>query len=101
MTMLFLPLTLARMLGEVGARLKRQRRRRLVPRLLGKRVSRRVPTVVGACTVCGVRFAGPRRRHAEVTAALRAHETICPGGRRSGQIVTPFPPGASYSSRRG
>ena len=90
MTMLFLPPAMAHALGEVGARLNRRRRRGLVPRLLSNRVSRRVPSVVGACAVCGVRFAGPPQRHAELMAILRAHEAICPGGRRSGLIVTPL-----------
>jgi hypothetical protein len=88
--MLFLSPTMARVLEEIAVRLRRRRRRGLVPRLLSKRISRRVGTVVGACAVCGVRFAGPPRRHAELTAVLRAHEAICPGGRRSGLIVTPL-----------
>lgn len=90
MTMLLLPPVIARLLDEAGVQVRRRRRRSLVPRLLTPRVSRRVPAMVGSCMICGVRFAGPRRRHPEVAAALRAHESVCPGGRRSGQLVTPF-----------
>jgi len=39
----------------------RARRRSLMPRLLTKRVPRRLPSVVGACGVCGVQFAASQR----------------------------------------
>ena len=68
----------------------RARRRSLMPRLLTQRVPRRRPRVVGACGVCGVQFAASRDRRAEAARVLRVHESICPGGQRSGEVATPF-----------
>lgn len=49
-----------------------------------------VSFTVGACAVCGVRFGGLPERRTELEHVLRAHERICPGGTREGEIVTPF-----------
>ena len=51
---------------------------------------RRVPETVGACTVCGVKFAGSDGRRALVEEVLRVHQSICPGGTRGGHVVAPF-----------
>ncbi len=59
-------------------------------RLLTKRVSRRPPSVVGACGVCGIKFAASRGRQADTARVLCVHETICPGGERSGEVATPY-----------
>ena len=61
-----------------------------MPRLLARRVPHRAPSVIGACAVCGVKFAASRKHRAEVARVLRVHETICPGGHRSGEVATPF-----------
>jgi hypothetical protein len=45
---------------------------------------------VGACGVCGVVFEGTAERALDVRHVLDVHESICPGGRRSGEIVAPF-----------
>ena len=45
---------------------------------------------VGACGVCGVVFEGTTERALDVRHVLEVHESICPGGRRTGEIVTPF-----------
>ena len=45
---------------------------------------------VGACSVCGVVFEGTTERALDVRHVLKVHESICPGGRRTGEIVTPF-----------
>ena len=79
-----------RAVGGLRARLGRARRRSLMPRLLARRVPRRAPSVIGACAVCGVKFAASRKHRAEVARVLRVHETICPGGHRSGEVATPF-----------
>ena len=49
------------------------------------------PGVVGACTVCGVVFAGREAERGRVVEVLRVHQTICPGGSRAGEVVVPFP----------
>jgi hypothetical protein len=51
---------------------------------------RRDYDAVGACGVCGVTFAGTTERAPDVRQVLGVHEAICPGGRRAGEIVTPF-----------
>jgi len=66
----------------------RARRRSLLSRLLTKRVS--APSVVGACGVCGIKFAASRGRQADTARVLCVHETICPGGERSGEVATPY-----------
>ena len=68
----------------------RAQRRSLMPRLLTKRVPRRAPSVVGACGVCGVKFTASRERQADTARVLCVHETICPGGERSGEVATPY-----------
>ena len=45
---------------------------------------------VGACGVCGVVFEGTAERALDVRHVLDVHESICPGGRRAGEIVAPF-----------
>jgi hypothetical protein len=45
---------------------------------------------VGACGVCGVVFEGTTERAVDVRHVLDVHESICPGGRRAGEIVSPF-----------
>jgi hypothetical protein len=45
---------------------------------------------VGACGVCGVVFEGTAERARDVRHVLEVHESICPGGRRAGEIVAPF-----------
>jgi hypothetical protein len=45
---------------------------------------------VGACGVCGVVFEGTTERALDVRHVLDVHESICPGGRRAGEIVAPF-----------
>jgi hypothetical protein len=40
--------------------------------------------------VCGVVFEGTTERALDVRHVLKVHESICPGGRRTGEIVTPF-----------
>jgi len=40
--------------------------------------------------MCGVTFAGTARRAPDVRHLLAVHESICPGGRRADEIVTPF-----------
>jgi hypothetical protein len=52
--------------------------------------SRRNYDTVGACGVCGVTFAGTTERAPDVRHVLGVHESLCPGGRRAGEIVTPF-----------
>jgi len=69
---------------------RRAQRRSLMPRLLAKRASRRAPSVVGVCGVCGVKFAASRERQADAARVLRVHESICPGGQRSGRVAMPF-----------
>jgi hypothetical protein len=88
--------TVFRALGGLRARLGRARRRSLMPRLLTKRVPRRAP-VIGACAVCGVKFAAPPERRADAARVLSVHESMCPGGRRARGVVIPF----LYSSQRG
>ncbi len=55
-----------------------------------KRAPRRAPSVVGVCGVCGVKFAASRERQADAARVLRVHESICPGGQRSGRVAMPF-----------
>jgi hypothetical protein len=50
----------------------------------------RLPEPVGACSVCGVRFAASADRRALVEEVLRVHQSICPGGMRAGHVVAPF-----------
>jgi hypothetical protein len=45
---------------------------------------------VGACGVCGVVFEGTAERALDVRHVLEVHQSICPGGRRAGEIVAPF-----------
>ena len=45
---------------------------------------------VGACCVCGVVFEGTIERALDIRHVLAVHESICPGGRRTGEIVSPF-----------
>ena len=85
----FAPVVL-RAVDGLRARLARARRRSPMPRLLARRVPHRAPSVIGACAVCGVKFAASREHRAEVARVLRVHETICPGGHRSGEVATPF-----------
>jgi hypothetical protein len=66
------------------------RRRTRLPRLLVSRVPRGARQIVGTCAACGVAFEGPRSRQADVEQVLRAHQRICPGGDRAGEMVTPF-----------
>ena len=84
-------------LGGLRARLGRARRRSLMPRLLTKRVPRRASGVVGACAVCGIKFAASPEHRADAARVLRVHESMCPGGRRARGVVIPF----LYSSQRG
>jgi hypothetical protein len=51
---------------------------------------RRNHNVVGACGVCGVTFSGTTERVPDVRVVLGVHERICPGGSRTGEIVSPF-----------
>ena len=67
-----------------------ERERQWVPRLLLNRIVRRPPDAVGACDKCGVAFAGLTERWGAVEQVLRAHESICPGGQRWGEVVRPF-----------
>ena len=64
---------------------------RWVGRLLNFRTVRRPPATVGACGICGVRFAGKTEQWSGVEQVLRAHESICPGGDRGDETVVPFP----------
>ena len=63
---------------------------RWIPRLLSSRVVRRAPDAVGSCSHCGVAFAGLTERWSQVEQVLQAHESVCPGGDRAGEIVRPF-----------
>ena len=54
------------------------------------RERRRVPEPVGACSVCGVKFAASAERRALVEEVLRVHQSTCPGGMRAGHVVAPF-----------
>jgi hypothetical protein len=59
----------------------------------GERPARVLPKgrdAVGACGVCGVVFEGTSERALDVRHVLDVHESICPGGRRAGEIVAPF-----------
>jgi hypothetical protein len=62
----------------------------LEPNGFRRRRTRRRLTPVGACGVCGVTFAGTTKRAPDVRHVLGVHESICPGGRRTGEVVTPF-----------
>jgi hypothetical protein len=46
--------------------------------------------VIGACAVCGVRFASTPARRAEIAHVLAVHESVCPGGDRAGEVVIPL-----------
>ncbi len=56
-----------------------------------RRIRPRPEHVVGACTACGVVFAGREAERVRVAEVLRVHQTICPGGSRAGEVVVPFP----------
>jgi hypothetical protein len=45
---------------------------------------------VAACRRCGVRFVATPERTAETGAIVAAHEAVCPGGSRNGEVVDPF-----------
>jgi hypothetical protein len=45
---------------------------------------------MGICPACGVMFAAPLGRDEETAEIQRVHEALCPGGNRSGDLVTPF-----------
>lgn len=67
---------------------------RWVPRLMRTRIVRRSDRTVGQCCECGVAFAGSVEQSAGVAQVWRAHESVCPGGDRAGEVVHPFPPSA-------
>jgi hypothetical protein len=46
--------------------------------------------LVGSCPHCGVSFAAPPERQALGRAVLLAHRTVCPGGHRDLEVVTPL-----------
>lgn len=46
--------------------------------------------LVGSCPQCGVSFAAPPERQALGRAVLLAHRTVCPGGHRDLEVVTPL-----------
>jgi hypothetical protein len=62
----------------------------LLPRLLTPRIPRRPPSHVGVCAACGVAFLAPAGRLEQTAELLRVHESICPGGDRAGEGVTPL-----------
>jgi hypothetical protein len=45
---------------------------------------------VGSCPSCGVSFAAPADRQPLGRALLLAHRTVCPGGHRDLEVVTPL-----------
>ena len=70
------------------------RLRHLLPRprlrLLSKRTSRRAVSPVGTCHTCGVQFMAAPDLHARVEQILAAHQRICPGGDRAGDVAMSF-----------
>jgi hypothetical protein len=44
---------------------------------------------VGRCSTCGVAFAARPADRELVTHVLGAHERICPGGNRTGEVAHP------------
>jgi hypothetical protein len=77
--------------GELSIEAKRSTRARVgASARMTRGQSRRNHDAVGACGVCGVTFAGTTERAPDVRQVLGVHERICPGGRRAGEIVTPF-----------
>jgi hypothetical protein len=63
---------------------------RRLPRFLTKRTPREPSRPVGVCSTCGVEFVAPADRREHVEDVLRVHESICPGGRRGGDVASPF-----------
>jgi hypothetical protein len=59
-------------------------------RVLPRRARRRAVRSVGSCRTCGVVFAASEDERRKVEQVLRAHERICPGGRRRHEVVTPY-----------
>ena len=45
---------------------------------------------VGRCTRCGVECVGPSTERAKLLRLRTAHELICPGGNRAGDVWTPL-----------
>lgn len=68
---------------------------RWVPKLMQSEIVRRAGRTVGRCCECGVAFAGQVEQSAGIEQVWRAHESICPGGERAGEVVCPFPPAAA------
>lgn len=66
-----------------------------VPRLMRTRIVRHPARTVGKCCACSVAFGGTVEQAASVEQVLRAHESICPGGERDGELVLPFQPDAA------
>jgi hypothetical protein len=48
------------------------------------------PGPIGRCEQCGVTFAGAPERRSQIEQVLRVHRSICPGGSRDHEVVTPF-----------
>jgi hypothetical protein len=45
---------------------------------------------MGRCSRCGVICVGPRGQRRKLVSLLRAHEAICPGGKRKGEVWAPL-----------
>ena len=45
---------------------------------------------MGRCSRCGVECVGPRGQRRKLGSLLRAHEAICPGGKRKGEVWAPL-----------